>query len=111
VIAMTQYNVTAPEAGYDGTVGKVQFSDGSAVIDDAAHPGELAYCRGAGYRVEETGEPKAEQAATPDGKPAANANKDAWLRYAIQLGATPEQAELTKAQLIEWVNEREGDSK
>jgi hypothetical protein len=108
---MTRHNVHAPEADYDGKVGDVQFTDGKAVIDEDVHPSVLAYCRTAGYHVEEADEPEAEQPETPDGKPAVNANKDAWLRYAIQLGATPEQAELTKAQLIEWVNEREGENK
>lgn len=111
---MTRFNVHAPEADYDGKVGDVKFADGKAVIDEDAHPAVLAYCRTAGYHVEEAGEPEADPIPgpeTPDGKPAGNASKDAWLRYAIQLGATPEQAELTKAQLIEWVNEHEGESK
>lgn len=71
---MTQFKVTAPEAGYDGTVGKVQFDDGTAVINEDTHPGELAYCRGAGYRVEEADEPKA--------KPAGEAPADAETKSA-----------------------------
>lgn len=67
---MTQYQVTAPEADYSGPVGKVQFTNGTATIDDERNPAELAYCRGAGYVVEEpeTGEPD------PDGPfdPSAN---------------------------------------
>lgn len=50
---MATFNVTAPEAAYAGTVGKVQFHDGKATIDEGAHPAELAYCRSAGYGVEE----------------------------------------------------------
>lgn len=50
---MARYKVTAPEAAYDGSVGKVQFSDGVAVIDEDTHPNELAYCKSAGYLVEE----------------------------------------------------------
>lgn len=50
---MAQFKVTAPEANYDGNVGNVQFTDGSAVIDEDTHPNELAYCKSAGYLVEE----------------------------------------------------------
>lgn len=49
---MTRYKVTAPEPNYVGSIGAVQFEDGAAVIDEDIHPGVLAYCRGAGYRVE-----------------------------------------------------------
>lgn len=49
---MTQYKVTAPSGDYDGNVGKVGFTGGVAVIDEARNPAELAYCRGAGYLVE-----------------------------------------------------------
>lgn len=50
---MTTYIVSAPEAGYAGKVGDVSFSGGKAVIDDERNPAELAYCRNAGYLVEE----------------------------------------------------------
>ena len=53
-----KYNVTAPEADYSGAVGNIQFAKGHAVIDDEQNPSELAYCRGAGYLVEEADEPK-----------------------------------------------------
>lgn len=52
---MSVFKVTAPEAGYSGPVGKVQFRDGSAEIDDERNPAELNYCRNAGYLVEEVG--------------------------------------------------------
>jgi hypothetical protein len=49
---MATFNVTAPNAEYDGMVGKVVFREGKAVIDEERNPGELAYCRNAGYLVE-----------------------------------------------------------
>lgn len=60
-----KYKVTAPEAAYDGNVGNVQFTDGSAVIDEDTHPNELAYCRTAGYRVEEADGEEPKQAEKP----------------------------------------------
>jgi hypothetical protein len=50
---MATFNVTTPNQGYSGPVGAVQFHDGHAVIDGDRYPAELAYCRGAGYHVEE----------------------------------------------------------
>lgn len=50
---MAKFIVSAPEAAYAGTVGNVQFRDGKAEIDDERNPAELAYCRSAGYRVDE----------------------------------------------------------
>jgi hypothetical protein len=50
---MAKFNVSAPEADYAGTVGKVQFRGGKAVIDEDRNPAELAYCRNAGYLVED----------------------------------------------------------
>lgn len=50
---MAIYIVSAPEAGHSGKVGNVEFHGGKAVIDDERNPAELAYCRSAGYLVEE----------------------------------------------------------
>jgi hypothetical protein len=105
---MATFNVHAPEADYAGTVGGVQFADGKAVIDGEANPSELAYCQNAGYHVEETAPA---EAPASNGKPAVNANKDAWLDYAVAKHEADrtEAEKLTKAQLVEWVNAREGD--
>jgi hypothetical protein len=65
-----KYNVTAPEAGFSGAVGHIQFAKGTAVIDDEANPAELAYCRQAGYAVEDADGPKGEQADMPETKSA-----------------------------------------
>lgn len=77
---MTQFNVTAPEAGYDGKVGNVQFTDGKAVINEDTHPNELAYCKGAGYLVEEADQPKDDKPA--DEQPAQAETKSAPTRRA-----------------------------
>lgn len=64
---MAKFKVTAPEPEYAGKVGKVQFHDGVATIDEDTHPAELAYCRQAGYLVEpvEDDEKKADDADEP----------------------------------------------
>jgi hypothetical protein len=67
---MTQFKVAAPEAGFSGAVGHIQFANGTAVIDDEANPAELAYCRSAGYAVEEADAPKGEPADMPETKSA-----------------------------------------
>jgi hypothetical protein len=66
---MAIFKVTAPAAGYEGMVGNVRFVDGEASIDEDRNPAELAYCRGAGYRVED-----AKQA--PDNSGQAEASQD-----------------------------------
>jgi hypothetical protein len=73
---MAKFQVTAPAGGYNGTVGNVQFHDGHAVIDNEKNPAELAYCRNAGYLIEdadgnpaEAAQDKAEAEKT-DTKPA-----------------------------------------
>jgi hypothetical protein len=72
---MGKFIVSAPEAGYEGKVGKVEFHGGKAVIDEDTHPGELAYCRSAGYLVEEdehapdTPAVQESQGAHPEGSP------------------------------------------
>lgn len=48
-----RYRITTPVAGYTGAVGKAHFADGVAELDDATHPAEVAYCRAAGYGIEE----------------------------------------------------------
>jgi len=53
-----RFKVTAPTEDYSGKTGDVQFSQGSAVIDEQANPMELAYCRNAGYSVEPVQEEK-----------------------------------------------------
>lgn len=50
---MGQFTVTTPKPGEDTKVGNVSFAGGVAVIDEDAHPSELAYCRAAGYGVAE----------------------------------------------------------
>jgi hypothetical protein len=109
---MAKFKVIAPVQDYVGSINAVQFTDGVAIIDEEIHPAVLAYCRNAGYHVEEITPGALPAADDGDDKkrPAANASKDTWLRYAIQLGATPNEVELTKAQLIEWVNEHEGEN-
>lgn len=76
---MAKFNVSAPEAGYSGKTGRVQFSDGRAVIDDETHAAELAYCRAQGYGVEpvEGDEPQeAEQKPAPRRAPAKTKGSD-----------------------------------
>ena len=52
---MARYRVTTPAAGHTGQVGTIHFADGRAEVDSEAHEASLAYCRQAGYTVEELG--------------------------------------------------------
>ena len=54
--------ITAPVEGFNGEVGGVQFSNGTADTDNAA---VISYCRGAGYTVEAP-KPKRAPAPKPD---------------------------------------------
>ena len=57
---MAIHRVTAPNAGWSGELGGVQFHNGVALVDDERDPNVLSYCRGAGYDIsdaEDTGTP------------------------------------------------------
>ena len=56
--------ITAPDEGFNGSVGPVQFSDGCAVTDNHA---VITYCRDLGYKVE------AEAVEEPEPEPVAPA--------------------------------------
>lgn len=95
-----RYNVFTPVPDHTGAVGGVHFANGRAVIDDATHPSELAYCRAAGYLVE----PLVDEPANPDAgldeveadefedefegaeMPKKSASTEAWRTWAVQHG-------------------------
>jgi len=82
------YRISTPIAGHTGSVGAVHFVDGVAELDDATHPAEVAYCRGAGYHLEELDEPEpVEEPVVEDGAmPKKSASTDVWRAWAVEHG-------------------------
>jgi hypothetical protein len=102
---MAQFLVSTPVPGFTGDVGKVRFTDGVALIDDETDAAALAYCRAAGYTVEDPAEPAAEPEpeADPAAQPKKSASTEAWRTWAVEHGGmeADEAATLSRDQLVE----------
>lgn len=107
---MTQYLVTTVVPGFTGDVGTVHFADGVALVDDEKDAATLAYCRSAGYTVEEPAsvEEAVDEAEEPldelgDEQPKKSASTDAWRTWAVDHGGmtADEAATLSRDQLVE----------
>jgi hypothetical protein len=102
---MGQFLVTTPVPGFTGDVGNVRFTDGVALIDDETDAAALAYCRSAGYTVEDPAEPDAEPEpdADPAEQPKKSASTEAWRTWAVEHGGmqADEAATLSRDQLVE----------
>lgn len=104
-----RYRVTTPVAGYSGSVGSVQFVNGTANVDDATHAAELAYCRARGYDVAALAPDDEQQPHEADREhleveaPKRSASTDTWRTYAVEHGGmTVEQAaDLSRDQLAD----------
>lgn len=100
---MAQFLVTTPVPGFTGDVGKVRFTDGVALIDDETDAAALAYCRAAGYTVEDPTGPEPEPEADPAEQPKKSASTEAWRTWAVERGGmqADEAATLSRDQLVE----------
>lgn len=102
---MSQYLVTTPVPGFTGDVGAVRFTEGVALIDDETDAAALAYCRGAGYTIDEpsgAAEPAADEAPA-DEQPRKSASTEAWRTWAVEHGGmdADEASDLSRDQLVE----------
>jgi hypothetical protein len=104
---VAQYLVTTPVPGFTGDVGSVHFADGVALVDGDADAAALAYCRAAGYTVEdstdEQPEPDVEPDEADDEQPKRSASTEAWRTWAVEHGGmeADEAATLSRDQLVE----------
>lgn len=112
---MAKFQVKAPVAGYNATVGDVAggivFKDSVAVVDDQVHATALDYFRGAGYTVEEIVDEPAAPAGTgeqddgdqpptvdvdgdgvPETLPRRSASTDEWRAFATAHGMSADEA-------------------
>jgi hypothetical protein len=111
---MTQHLVTTIVPGFTGDVGTVRFTDGVALIDDETDAATLAYCRSAGYTVEDpkaAAEPEPEQPDAAE-QPRKSASTEAWRTWAVEHGGmeADEAATLSRDQLVErFTTSTEGD--
>lgn len=106
---MAQHRVTALVSDYTGDVGTVRFTGGVALIDDETDAATLAYCRAAGYTVEDPEgsepepEPDPEEPEPVDPQPKKSASAEAWRTWAVEHGGmqADEAATLSRDQLVE----------
>lgn len=134
---MTRYQITAPEPRYNGDVAGLVFRAGEAEARTPGDLAAISYCQRRGYQVvavDDEGEPlpDSEQPDTdtpgpdvaaltgdapadptnPGGplpRPADYATKGEWVAYAIDRGASEEDAKVfTKNELVELYGTPEG---
>jgi hypothetical protein len=107
---MATHRITTPEPGHDGPVGHVVFVNGVAELDEAAHAGELAYFRGAGYGVEELAEERdVDGDGVVDKLPRKNASEASWREFAVAHGVSREDADvMTRDELVAHFSKEEG---
>ncbi len=111
---MAKFQVKTPVPDYSGTLGGIQFHNGTAIVDEDTHPAELAYCQ-AKYVVEpyDGSEPAAAEAEAAAGEaasamPRKSASKADWVAYATANGMTAEEAEaFSRDQLAELFKKTE----
>ncbi|GAB3224136.1 hypothetical protein GCM10027447_12450 [Glycomyces halotolerans] len=122
---MTKYTVTTPVKGFSGARAGVMFHRGVGEVDDSDQSGakSLAYFKRKGYGIEPVGEadsgdfhrgPVDEQGGEDLPRPTQSSSKADWAVWVGTVYADevdPEQAaDMTKAQLMAYVREREGGS-
>lgn len=101
---MAQHLVTTPVPGFTGDVGTVRFTDGVALIDDETDAAALAYCRSAGYTIDEPAQDEsAADEASAGEQPKKSASTEAWRTWAVEHGGmeADEAATLSRDQLVE----------
>lgn len=90
--------IKAPVETFNGALGGVQFANGKAETDNE---GVIAYCKAAGYTVEES------SGGEPLTRPSKSAAKGAWEAYATQEGHSVDG--LTKDELVALFPDEPGD--
>jgi hypothetical protein len=98
---MATTKIYAPNEAFTGVVAGVSFQDGVGQLDDDKHPGARRYFTRQRFGI--GAKPNAPTAVETAGDaPARSASKDDWAAYAVQQGATDDDAKAsTKAELIE----------
>ncbi|MGH3942498.1 MAG: hypothetical protein ACRDTG_28520 [Pseudonocardiaceae bacterium] len=118
-----KYRITAPNASYVGSISGVNFANGVAEVDGSVPSVRqvIAYCRGAGYTVEEIEPPEPEPTSkspetgdqdNPPARPPVSASRAEWIRAAVNAGLIkPEEVDskTTKEKLIELFDKREAE--
>lgn len=112
------YRVTTPVPDYRGSVGDVHFAAGVALVDEDAHPAEMAYFRARGYGIdvaEDASPAVADEgdAGSPGPEvPKKSASTEAWRAYAVEAGEMTEDeaGQMSRDELVEYFTTEETPS-